>query len=146
MVNSFTSRNFPGPSGQTVQLVSSTETRHGSSATIFLKPASAVRNQTAVAGRSSSHHNGNKPTEFNVTNAENKEPNASTSRPHCWLGPIFIRQQCWPKQRLRLQTGLLDDSLQVAQNQLSQSLLRVLPANECQRMTRPCSSWMWSWV
>ena len=76
------------------------ETQNGSSPTIFLKlppPQSASRQR--YAGRSSSFiANGNKPPEFNVANAENKEPNAITSRPHYWLGPIFNRQQCWPKQ------------------------------------------------
>ena len=58
------------------------------------------QNRQRCAGRSSSFTaNGNKPPEFNVVNAENKEPNAITLRPHCWLGPIFIRQQCVPKQR-----------------------------------------------
>ena len=84
------------------------ETRNGSSPTIFLKlppPQSASRQR--YAGRSSSFiANGNKPPEFNVANAENKEPNAIPSRPHCWLGPIFIRQQCGPENCLRPQTGI----------------------------------------
>ena len=66
---------------------------------LFQSFASAVRKQTAV--RLEDHcsfiANGNKPPEFNVANAENKEPNAITSRPHYWLGPIFIKQQCGPK-------------------------------------------------
>ena len=77
------------------------ETRNGSSPTIFLKlPPPQFASRQRYAGRSSSFiANGNKPPEFNVANAENKEPNAITSRPHYWLGPIFIKQQCGPKQR-----------------------------------------------
>ncbi len=53
------------------------------------------QNRQRCAGRSSSFTaNGNKPPEFNVANAENKEPNTIISRPRCWLGPIFISQQC----------------------------------------------------
>ena len=102
VVNSFTSRNFPRAIRSNCSgWFALPETRNGSSPTIFLKlppPQSASRQR--YAGRSSSFiANGNKPPEFNVANAENKEPNAITSRPHCWLGTIFIRQQCWPKQR-----------------------------------------------
>ena len=101
VANSFTSRNFP----RAIRSNCSSwfplpKTRNGSSPTIFLQlllPQSESRRR--YAGRSSSFiPNGNKPPEFNVANAENKEPNAITSRPHCWLGPISIRQQCWPKQ------------------------------------------------
>ena len=76
------------------------ETQNGSSPTIFLKllpPQSASRQR--YAGRSSSFiANGNKPPECNGVNPKNKELNSITSQPRCWLGPIFIRQQCWPKQ------------------------------------------------
>ena len=109
VANSFTSRNFP----RAIRSNCSSwfplpKTRNGSSPTIFLQlllPQSESRRR--YAGRSSSFiPNGNKPPEFNVANAENKEHNAITSRPHCCLGPSSSGSNAGQNNCLRPQTGI----------------------------------------